>query len=81
MGLGVGLFLVAVGAVLAFAVNVTTNGAVDIHTVGYILMAVGGVGILLSLVFWSSWAGPGYFSRRNTVVDGPPTRRTYIDEV
>jgi Domain of unknown function (DUF6458) len=80
MGLGVGLFLVAIGAVLAFAVNVTTNGAVDIHTVGYILMAVGGVGILLSLIFWSSWAGPGYFSRRRTMVDGP-TRRTYIDEV
>ena len=72
MGLGVGLFLVAIGAVLAFAVNVTTNGAVDIHTVGYILMAVGGVGILLSLIFWSSWAGPGYFSRRRTYYDEGP---------
>ena len=81
MGLGVGLFLVAVGAVLAFAVNVTTNGAVDIHTIGYILMAVGGLGILLSLVFWSSWAGPGYFTRRRgTYVDGPPAGR-YVDEV
>jgi hypothetical protein len=82
MGLGVGLFLVAVGAVLAFAVNVTTNGAVDIHTIGYILMAVGGLGILLSLVFWSSWMGPGYFGRRrSTYVEGPPTRRTYVDEI
>ena len=78
MGLGVGLFLVAVGAVLAFAIHVTTNGAVDIHTIGYILMAVGGVGILLSLVFWSSWMGPGYF-RRGTYAGRPPGR--YIDEV
>ena len=36
MGLGVGIFLIAVGAILAFAVN-STSGAVDIHTVGWIL--------------------------------------------
>jgi hypothetical protein len=76
MGLGVGLILSAVGAVLAFAVNATVSG-VDIHTIGWILLIVGIVGILLSLVFWSSWAGPGYFSRRRTVYDegpagGPP---------
>ena len=58
MGLGVGLILAAVGAVLAFAVNATVSG-VDIHTIGWILLIVGIVGILLSLVFWSSWAGPG----------------------
>ncbi len=80
MGLGVGLFLVAVGAVLAFAVHVGTAGAIDMHTIGVILMAVGAVGILLSLIFWSSWAGPGYFGRRRTYVDGPPPGR-YIDEV
>jgi len=64
-----------VGAVLAFAVNTTVSG-VDIHTVGWILLIVGIVGILLSLIFWSSWAGPGYFNRRRTVYDegpeGPP---------
>jgi hypothetical protein len=70
MGLGVGLILAAVGAVLAFAVNTTVNG-VDIHTIGWILLIVGIVGILLSLIFWSSWAGPGYFGRRRT---------TYYDE-
>ena len=43
MGLGVSLFLIAIGAVLAFAVNVTTSG-VDINTVGYILLVVGVVG-------------------------------------
>ena len=72
MGLGVGLILSAVGAVLAFAVHTTVSG-VNIHTVGWILLIVGIVGILLSLVFWSSWAGPGYYSRRRTayVDEGP----------
>ena len=77
MGLGVGIFLVAVGAILAFAVHATTS-AVNVHTVGWILMAVGAIGILLSLIFWSTWAGPGYFSRRRTVVDeGPPADPYY----
>ncbi|MDX6513902.1 MAG: hypothetical protein QOE36_3406 [Gaiellaceae bacterium] len=75
MGLGVGIFLMAIGAILAFAVH-STSGAVDVHTVGWILMAAGLAGILLSLLFWQSWAGPGYWSggrRRTTVVDdGPP---------
>ena len=70
MGLGVGIFLIAVGAILAFAVN-SPSGAVDVNTVGWILMGVGLLGILLSLLFWSSWAGPGYWSHR---------RRTYTDE-
>ena len=73
MGLGVGIFLIAVGAILTFAVNADTNGAVNIDTVGWILMAVGFISVLLSLIFWSSWAGPGYWSRRRTYVDeGPP---------
>jgi Domain of unknown function (DUF6458) len=74
MGLGVGIFLAAVGAVLAFAVSKTVSG-VDIHTIGWILLIVGIVGIVLSMIFWSSWAGPGYWSgnrRRTTYVeDGP----------
>jgi hypothetical protein len=70
MGLGVGIFLIAVGAILAFAVN-ATSGAVDVNTVGWILMGVGLLGILLSLIFWQSWGGPSYWSRR---------RSTYVDE-
>jgi hypothetical protein len=70
MGLPVSLILIAVGAVLAWAVNVDTNGF-NVHTVGYILLVVGIIGALLSMVFWSSWAGPGYWSRRRT---------TYVDE-
>jgi hypothetical protein len=72
MGLGVGIFLIAVGAILAFAVN-STSGAVDIDTVGWILMGVGLASVLLSMIFWQSWAGPGYWSRRRTYMDeGPP---------
>ena len=73
MGLGVGILLAAVGAVLAFAVNATVSG-VNIHAVGWILLIVGIVGVVLSMIFWSSWAGPGYFSRRRTtyVDEGPP---------
>jgi hypothetical protein len=70
MGIGVGIFLIAIGAVLAFAVH-TTSGAVDVHTVGWILMAVGLAGIVLSMIYWQSWAGPGYWTRR---------RSTYVDE-
>jgi hypothetical protein len=82
MGLGVGIFLVAVGAVLAFAVKVNpTGGAIDLHTIGWILMAVGALGIVLSMVFWSSWGGTGRFTRRTTDV-GPTgdTRTTTIDQ-
>jgi hypothetical protein len=79
LGIGVGIFLIAVGAILAFAVHVSTNGAVSIHTVGWILMGVGLAGILLSLLFWESWAGPGYWGRRRTtyVDDGPPAGPPY----
>lgn len=80
MGIGIGLFLLAVGAVLAFAIHVNpTGGAVDLHTVGWILMGVGAGGILLSLVFWSSWAGPGRYMRRRDVVDPAGGTHTTID--
>jgi hypothetical protein len=70
MGLGVSLILIAVGAILLWAVDVSTNG-VNVHAIGAVLLIVGLVGALLSMIFWSSWAGPGYFTRRRT---------TYIDE-
>ena len=71
MGLGVGLILAAAGAVLAFAVNKDVSG-VNIHTIGWILLVAGIIGVLLSMIFWSSWAGPGYWSGRR--------RTTYVDE-
>ena len=68
MGMGVSLLLVAVGAVLVWAVNATVSG-IEIHTIGWILLAVGAIGALLSLIFWSSWGGfGGPADRRRTVV-------------
>ena len=72
MGLGVGIFLTALGAILASAVNTSVSG-IEIKTIGWILMVVGIAGIVLSMIFWSSWGGPGGSRRRTTVVDdGPP---------
>ena len=68
MGLGVEHLSCAVGAILAFAVEDNVSG-VNIHTVGWILMIVGILGIVLSMIFWSSWAGPGYFSGRRRTTD------------
>jgi len=68
MGLGVSLFLIAVGAVLAFAVDATVSG-LDIVTVGWILMLVGGFGAVLSLLFWSSWGGFAGTRRQTTYVE------------
>jgi hypothetical protein len=79
MGFGVSLVLVAIGAILTWAVSAEVSG-VDIHVVGVILMVVGIVGFLLSMVFWSSWGGPASIGRRRTAyVDDPVDveRRVY----
>ncbi len=79
MTLGTSLLLIAVGAVLRFAVSVTTSGF-NIHTVGVILMIVGAVGLVLSLLYMTMWSdraarGP----RRATYVerDVPPPAEPY----
>jgi Domain of unknown function (DUF6458) len=58
VGLPVSLILIAVGAILTFAVNDDPNRSVDLDAVGWILMGVGLVGLLLSLLWWERW-GPG----------------------
>jgi hypothetical protein len=67
MGFGTSLFLIAVGAVLRFAVSASADG-INLHTVGVILMIIGALGMLLSLMFWSSWGGFGTV-RRDTYVE------------
>jgi len=74
MGLVISLIVIAVGAILAFAVTDQPSG-VDIDVVGWILMIVGLVGFLLTLAFWSSWWGPGYWRRERYVEDDPYARR------
>jgi type IV secretory pathway VirB3-like protein len=75
MSLGVSIFLLVVGAILTFAVNVTTSGF-NINVVGVILMAAGALGVLLSMIFWSSYSP---WTRRcrpmiDTVYDDRPDR-------
>ena len=93
MGLFVSLIMIAVGAILAWAVHPTSSGAVDVNTVGYIVLAVGIVGLVLDLLLWESW-GPRLMRSRRTdyVADGPayrervyrepaePRRRTVVEE-
>ena len=79
MGLGTSLFLIAVGAILAFAVTVEADGF-DINTIGVILMIVGVLGAILSAIYWNSWGG---FRSRRVVDDGVgvgTTRRRVIEE-
>jgi hypothetical protein len=66
MGIGVSLFLIALGAVLTWAVKATISG-LDLNVVGIILMVVGGLGLLLTLLFWSDSAP---LRRRSVTDDG-----------
>jgi Domain of unknown function (DUF6458) len=77
VGLPVSLVLIAVGAILTFAVNDDPNRSVDLDVVGWILMAVGLLGILLSLLWWERF-GPGSWGWHRAGYDGygdvPPAR-------
>lgn len=55
MGVGTSLVLFAIGAILYFAVNVSVSG-ISLATVGVILMVIGGIGLLLSLLWTTAWA-------------------------
>lgn len=70
MGIGGSIFLIAVGAILAFAVHASL-GFVSIQVVGWVLMVAGAVGLILTLFLWSN--------RRRTVVDRA-VERPYADE-
>jgi hypothetical protein len=65
MGIGVGVFLIAAGAILTWGVTADAEG-LNVDAIGVILMVVGVVGIVISAVFWSSWGGYGV--RQRTVV-------------
>ncbi|HWD70187.1 MAG TPA: hypothetical protein VG293_08310 [Solirubrobacteraceae bacterium] len=69
MGLGGSLILIAVGAVLRWAISATTSG-VNIHTIGLILLIVGGIGFVISLLWMVFYADRStratYNDRRGT---------------
>ena len=86
MGIGVSIVLLAIGAILAFAVELQTSG-IDLNAVGVILMIVGAIGLMASMVFWNSWGGWGYGRSRvvyrDEIDDVPRTRvrRVVHDDV
>ncbi|MDT4915640.1 MAG: hypothetical protein QOH89_340 [Pseudonocardiales bacterium] len=73
MRLGAALFLIAVGAILTWAVEVDSKKGFDINNAGVILMVVGGIGLIAELIYMS-------VRRRSTVVQGgvaaPPRQTT-----
>ena len=62
MGIGASIFLIALGAILAFALNVDLGG-IDINVIGWILMIVGALGLIMTTLIWG---------RRRTVVSPAP---------
>ena len=72
MGIGGSIFLLAVGAILTFAVH-GSLGFVDIHVVGWVLMAAGVLGLILTTYFWNS-------RRRRVVTSGTAPTATYPRE-
>jgi hypothetical protein len=77
MGIGGSIFLLALGAILAFAVNAHISG-LDINVVGYVLMLAGLVGLIITLYFWNT-------RRRTTTVSSAerPVMRSdgsYVNE-
>jgi hypothetical protein len=69
MGIGASIFLLALGAILAFAVDFQISG-LDINVIGWILMAVGVLGLVLTLVVWAP-------RRRNAAV---VQERRYVED-
>ena len=67
MGIGASVALLVVGAIMTFALDVTMEG-LDLDTVGVILMIAGGLGLVVSLLFWSSVAPFGSRTAERTIV-------------
>jgi hypothetical protein len=76
MRLGTAIVLIAIGAILTFAISFQVTG-VDLRVVGWILMAVGALGVVLELAVW----GPRSRRRRVTTTDGyAPAAGTTVEE-
>jgi hypothetical protein len=75
MGIPVSLILIAAGAILTWGVTSEPSG-LNLDAIGVILMVVGIVALVLTLLLWQSWWGPGYW-RRAAYVEGGPHRSWY----
>jgi len=76
MGIGAGVFLIAVGAILTFAVDYSVSG-IDINVVGVILMIAGVIGIALDLAVFAPRRRVGY--RDAAVVEPAYGSRTVVE--
>jgi hypothetical protein len=74
MGIGTSIFLIALGAILRYAVTDAVEG-VELGTIGLILMIVGVIGLLISLLWATIWSG----RRDAAVVDRPVDRPVVRD--
>ena len=63
MGIGTSIFLIAVGAIMRYAVTASTSGF-SIHTAGLILMILGVVGLVVSLIWAVSLSRRDPYRRR-----------------
>jgi hypothetical protein len=73
MGIGAGLFLIALGAIFAFAVTVDLQG-INLEAVGWILMFVGVVGILISVFYWGPRKRATTTQTRERIYTDDPTQ-------
>jgi sulfite exporter TauE/SafE len=76
MGIGTSLVLLAIGAILRFAVNVSAHGF-SIHTIGVILMVIGAIGLVITLLWMASWRDRRVARRRTYVERDTPPVDTY----
>ena len=79
MGIGGSIFLLVVGAILAFAVDADISG-IDINIIGWILMAAGLVGLIITLWYWNSRRRTVVTRQTNQPVNGVPARPAQYSE-
>lgn len=77
MGIGTSIFLIALGAVLKFAVTATVSG-ISLATVGTILIVLGIIGLLISMVFLMQSRRGGTVATRERVVEREPSVDPYV---
>jgi Na+/proline symporter len=79
MGIGAGILLIAIGAILAFAVNWHVSG-LDLQVVGWILMVVGVFGVVLFFTFWNRRSGARVVTERRAYDEPVVTERRVYDD-
>jgi hypothetical protein len=69
VGIGASIFLIAIGAIVAFGVDVSVAG-LNLYVIGWILMAVGVLGLIMTTLIWGR--------RRDVFVSAPAEEREVV---